>query len=63
MLHPEGCVSSIIDGADMSAFGLPHFITFSKGQRGHALKVKLIGPLEHKHERKFRLLTISEKLK
>jgi len=33
----------IVDGADQSSFGLPHFVTSSKSQRGHGLKVRLIG--------------------
>lgn len=39
--------SIVLDGADQNAFGLPLFCTVSKTQRKHALKVKLIGLLEH----------------
>ena len=47
-LHSSKYCSIIVDGADQSAFGLPHFTTKPKSNRGHALKVKLIGLLEHK---------------
>lgn len=52
--------SVIVDGSDMSAFGLPHFITTPKSQRGHALKVKLIGLLEHKLENFLFLYTMTQ---
>lgn len=59
-LHSSDCCSIIIDGADQSAFGIPHFTTKPKSQRGHAMKVKLIGLLEHKIQNKLTLYTMTE---
>ena len=59
-LHPAEQWSIIMDGADQSAFGIPHFVEKTKGQRGHALKVKLVGILEHARENVLRLLTVTE---
>ena len=59
-LHPSECCSIIIDGADESAFGLPHFTTTPKSQRGHALKVKLVGLLHHKIDNKLYLYTMTQ---
>jgi len=59
-LTPNTAWSVIIDGADQTSFGLPHFTTHTKSQRGHALKVKLVGILEHGTENKLRLLTMTE---
>ena len=44
-LNPSEYISVVIDGADQSAFGLPHFVTITKDTKGHSLKVKLIGLL------------------
>lgn len=60
ILLPREHVSIIVDGADQSAFGLPHFTTVTKDTRGHSLKVKLIGVLEHARPKKLRLLTLTE---
>lgn len=57
--NSEYC-SIIVDGADQSAFGLPHFTTTTKSQRGHALKVKLVGLLEHNIENRLFLFTMTE---
>ena len=54
--------SLIVDGADQSAFGLPHFTTKPKSQRGHALKVKLIGLFEHLIENRLTLFTMTEEI-
>ena len=59
-LHSSEYCSIIIDGADQSAFGLPHFTTTPKSQRGHAMKVKLIGLLEHAIQNKLTFLTMTE---
>ena len=58
--HSNDYLSIIIDGADQSAFGLPHFTTSTKSQRGHAMKVKLVGLLEHQVENKLSLLTMTQ---
>lgn len=59
-LQPSDYCSIIIDGADQSAFGIPHFATTTKTQRGHALKVKLVGLLEHNVENSLFLFTMTE---
>ncbi len=50
----------IVDGADQSAFGLPHFMIKKKDDRGHTLKVRLVGLLEHNQLNKLRLYTLTE---
>lgn len=60
ILNPTEVLSCIIDGADQRAFGLPHFISHTKAERGHALTIKLVGVLEHALENRLRLLTMTE---
>ena len=62
-LHSSEACSVIIDGADESAFGIPHFTTTPKSQRGHGMKVKLIGLLEHQLEPRLSLYTMTEEHK
>jgi len=45
--NPSLVCSMIIDGADQSAFGLPHFVIRTKAERGHSMKIKLIGLIDH----------------
>ncbi len=45
--NPEKYCSFIVDGADQSAYGLPHLIYNTKSMRGERLKVRLIGLKEH----------------
>jgi len=45
--NPSLFCSFVIDGADKSAFGLPHFVFGTKSSRGEKIKVKLVGALEH----------------
>lgn len=59
-LHGTKYCSIIVDGADQSAFGLPNFTTTPKSQKGHSLKVKLIGLLEHKPECQLFLYTMTQ---
>lgn len=59
-LNESDYCSIIVDGADQSAFGLPHFTTSHKSQRGHALKVKLVGLLEHRLANKLYLYTMTQ---
>jgi len=47
LINPDVVYSIIIDGADQSAFGLPHFVLSTKGERGNSLKVKMVGVMEH----------------
>lgn len=60
ILHPDQYCSICVDGADQSAFGLPHFTVQTKSVRGKALKVKLIGILEHSAEKRLHLYTMTE---
>lgn len=46
ILYPKEFCSMIIDGADQSAFRLPHFAVKTKGLTGHAMQAKLVGVLE-----------------
>ena len=39
--------SIVVDGADQSAYGLPHFVFNTKNMRGMKLKVRVIGLKEH----------------
>lgn len=59
-LQPDQYLSNIVDGADQSAFGLPHFMVKTKDDRGHSLKVRLIGLLEHNQKNRLRLFTLTE---
>ena len=60
ILHPNKFLSIIIDGADQTAFGLPHFVVNTKESRGHALKVKMVGLIEHCRPNKLHLFTMTE---
>ena len=59
-LNSANICSVILDGADQTAFGIPHKTTTPKSQRGHALKVKLVGLLEHKLEPQLLLYTMTQ---
>ncbi len=59
-LQPTQYLSIIVDGADQSPFGLPHFMIKTKDDRGHTLKVRLIGLLEHNQQNRLRLFTLTE---
>lgn len=60
MLHPDRYCSIIMDGADQSAFGLPHFMVKTKDVRGHSLKVKVVGVLDHGRPNRVTFLTMTE---
>lgn len=60
ILNPLECVSLIVDGADQSAYGLPKFVVKTKVDRGHAIKVRLVGVLQHSVPNKLRLFTMTE---
>ncbi len=49
-----------MDGADQRAYGLPHFITKTKEQKGLTLQVKVIGLLEHGVRNWLHLYTMTE---
>lgn len=50
-----------MEGADQSAFRLPHFVTKRKYQNGHALKVNLTRVLDHRLRNMLYLFTITER--
>ena len=56
---PKEVWSVVIDGADQSEFGLPHFTINTKDTRGESLKVKLIGLLDHGTDRALSLFTLT----
>lgn len=58
--NPAKYCSIIVDGADQKSFGLPHFVFNTKSDKGHKIKVKCIGVLEHKKEKNLTLFTITE---
>jgi len=58
--NPKEFCSFIVDGADQKAYGLPHFAFHSKSDKGHALKVKCIGVLEHLLAKHVTLFTMTE---
>lgn len=60
MLRPSQYLSFVIDGADQSAYTLPHFVTKTKDSRGNGLKVHLIGVLQHLSINKLSLYTMTE---
>lgn len=60
ILRPKDFLSIIIDGADQTAFSIPHFTTSTKDQRGHGLKVHLIGLLKHGATNQLHLYTMTE---
>ncbi len=60
MLRPSKYLSVVIDGADQSAYSLPHFVTKVKDVRGQGLKVHLIGVLQHLSMNRLRLFTMTE---
>ena len=60
MLHPSRYLSVVIDGADQSAYSIPHFITKLKTSKGEGLKVHLIGALQHLPLNRLRLFTMTD---
>ena len=60
MLQPSDYLSMIVDGADQSAFGLPHFSVETKAERGHSIKVKLVGVLLHAMQNHLRLFALTD---
>lgn len=59
-LNPSDYCSIIIDGADQRAYGLPHFTTKTKEQKGLAMKLKVIGLLEHDVQNVLHVYTMTE---
>lgn len=60
ILRPTEYMSFVVDGADQSAYALPHFVTKVKDSRGHGLKVHLIGLLYHSTVNRLRLFTMTD---
>ncbi len=61
--EPSKYCSLIMDGADQSAYGLPHFTTTTKDVKGQSMKVRLIGVLQHASTNTLRLYTMTEEHK
>lgn len=59
-LYPTEYLSVVIDGADQSAFALPHFVHKVKDSRGHGIRVHLIGLLQHEKENRLHLFTMTD---
>lgn len=59
ILQPDQKLSIIVDADDKSRHGLPSVNISTKGQRGNALKVRLIGILEHCDSKRLHLYTLS----
>lgn len=49
-----------MDGADQSAFGLPHFVSSTKNEKGHSLKVRLIGLLDQEKPNRLCIYMMTE---
>ena len=58
--EPQHFISLVVDGADQSSYGLPHFIRKSKEDRGHKIAVKLVGVLMHGVENELFLFSMVE---
>ena len=58
-LRPSQYLSIVVDGADQTAYNLPHFVTKIKGSRGDGMKVHLIGLLQHRNVNKLNLFTMT----
>lgn len=58
--YPRRNCSIVVDGADQKSYGLPHFIFDTKSDKGHKMKVKCIGVLEHLKEKSLTLFTMTE---
>lgn len=58
--YPSRFCSFIIDGADQKSYGLPHFAFNTKADKGHKLKVKCVGILEHRPSKKLSLFPMRE---
>lgn len=58
MIHPSSYVALIIDGAEEPVFGLSNFCTNVKATTGIAMKLRLIGALEHGRPNKLFLMTL-----
>lgn len=58
--EPHRFCSFIIDGADQKAYGLPHFVFSTKTDRGNKMKVKCVGVIEHKLQKRVSLFPMTE---
>lgn len=58
--YPRKYCSIILDGADQKSYGLPHFEYKTKSDKGHKIKVKCIGALEHTKQKSLTLYMMTE---
>lgn len=63
VLHPDSYCSIIIDNANQSSFRVPHFVTRSEDMKRSAIKVKLIGVLEHIKQSRLQLFSMTNNTK
>ena len=59
-LRPLEYLSIVVDGADQSAYVLPHFVFDIKGVNGFGMKVHLIGLLQHAQRHVLNLFTMTD---
>lgn len=52
-LDPKRLCFIIVDGADRTTIGLPHFVFRTKDDKGHALNVELVDLLDYKNPKKY----------
>lgn len=60
VLDPSRLCSIIVDGADRSAFGLPHFVSSIDNDKGYSSKVRLIRFLDQGMPNRQYLYTVEE---
>ena len=58
--YPKKYLSLILDGADQKSYGLPHFVFPTKEDKGHKMKTKIVGVLEHGVKKLLTLYTLTE---
>jgi len=58
--NPARYSSIIVDGADHTGTGLPHFVFKTKAEKGHKFGVKVVGVLEHGPSNSLTLYTMTE---
>lgn len=59
-VHPTQYDSTILNGTDHSAFGLPHCVTSTKDDWGKALKERFVELPKHANPHKLKLFTMME---
>ena len=60
ILSPDEYLSIIVDVVDQSSYGIPRFMVKTKKYRGHSMKVRLLGLLQHAVPHKLHLYSMTE---